>query len=196
MLRHTATCRSESFGSIKLEAVMPANVFEWDGWQGQLARAHRWHDRFLEVANKWNSHSLDEQIDFALVFFQNAYQVRDYLQYEQVVPQHSLDELMSRSFALRIARDLTNGSKHRSISRPSVDPSPWILRTLNFGRDPRLTLKAGSELLDLESVARDCLNTWQIFLDQQVLDPGSMSPARQALFDALRAPTQALPTDD
>lgn len=165
---------------------MPANVFEWDGWQGQYGRMRRWFDRLLIVANDWDSHGFDEQVDYALVFFHNSYHLRDYLLREGVVPQQALDELMHTSRPLRICRDLTNGSKHRLVTSPSEDASPWVHRTLNFGPEPRLTLKADPELLDLVSVAASCLETWDRFLDQHGLDSSSVSPARQALFDALR----------
>ncbi len=163
---------------------MPANVFEWDGWQGQFSRARRWLARFLVVANNWDEHSLDEQIDFALVFFQNVYHVRDYLLRERVVTQASLDDLMHRTEVLRIARDLANGSKHRQIATPSVDSSPWINRSPNDGT-PRLTLKAGAKLRDLVVVASECLDAWAAFFGENGLDPTSPSPARTAMTDAL-----------
>lgn len=166
---------------------MPANVFEWDGWQGQYRRSRRWLERLLSVANDWDAYGLDEQIDFALVYFQTTYHLRDYLLREGVVAQEALDGLMSRSAPLRVARDLTNGSKHRVVSKPSVDPSPWIHRSLNFGGGPRLTLKAGDDLLDLVVVASACADAWEAFLRSEGLDPATVSPARQALTDALRA---------
>ena len=165
---------------------MPANVFEWDGWQGQFCRASRWLERLLVVANDWGQYSLDEQIDFALVFFQNVYHLRDYLKLEDAIAQKSLEDLIRRTAVLGYARDLANGSKHRVITRPSVDPSPWIIRTLNFGGSPRLTLKVGSEQLDLVSVACAGLEAWRTFLRQQGLDPASVSPARNAMAEALR----------
>lgn len=168
---------------------MPANVFEWDGWQGQYRRARRWLERFLAVANEWDSHTLDDQIDFALAFFQNAYHLRDYLLREGAVSQKSLDDLMEQTRDLRIARDLTNGSKHRLVTKPSVDASPWIHRSLNFGGTPRLTLKADPELLDLVSVACACLAAWDGFLRAEGLDSNSVSPARAALIEALRRGT-------
>jgi hypothetical protein len=165
---------------------VPANVFEWDGWQGQFCRARRWLDHLIVVANDWETYSLDEQIDFALAFFQNVYYLRDYLLREEVVAQKALDELMIQTTALRIARDLTNGSKHRFVTRPSVDASPWILRSLNFDRTPRLTLKAGAELLDLVAVACACLDAWRAFFREHRLEPASLSPARSALVEAVR----------
>lgn len=161
------------------------DVFEWDGWQGQYRRAQRWFDRFLVVANDWDSHGLDEQIDYALVFFQNIYHLRDYLQKEEAVTQKSLDDLMSKTNALQVARDLANGSKHRFLTKPSVDASPWIIRTLGFDGKPRLTLKAGADLSDLVSVAGACVRAWAAFFRSEGLDPTSVSPAKQALVDAL-----------
>lgn len=166
---------------------MPANVFEWSGWQGHYRRTRRWLDRLLEVANDWDAYSMDEQIDFVLVFFQNCYHLRDYLLREQAVERRALDELMRRSRPLRICRDLANGSKHRMITSASVDSSPWIVRTLNFGGTSRLTLKADPELLDLVSVAASCLAEWDEFLARRGLDPAALSAPAQALVDAFNA---------
>lgn len=166
---------------------MPANVFEWRGWQGHYRRTRRWLDRLLEVANEWDAYSMDEQIDFVLVFFQNCYHLRDYLLREQAAEQRALDEMIRRSRPLRICRDIANGSKHRIITSASVDSSPWIMRTLNFSGTPRLTLKADPELVDLVGVATSCLDEWDGFLAQHGLDPRALSGPGQALVDALDA---------
>lgn len=166
---------------------MPANVFEWDGWQGQYRRMRRWFDRLARVANDWDRYSMDEQIDYVLVFFQTAYHLRDYLLAEAVVGQRALDELMQGSQSLRAARDLANGSKHRVITRPSRDAAPWISRTLNFSAEPRLTLKVDPRQEDLLAVAAACLGDWDSFLGRHSLDPQSFSPHAQALRDALAA---------
>lgn len=171
-------------------------MFEWDGWQGQFSRTRRWLDRLFTVANDWEAHGLDEQIDFALVFFQNVYHVRDYLLQEGVVTQKSLDELMANTEVLRIARDLANGSKHRKVTMPSIDSAPWIHRSLNFGGTPRLTLKAGSNLFDLVTVAGGCLDAWHTFFRRHDLDPASVSPARMALAEALLRSSDEMPTGD
>lgn len=172
---------------------MPPNIFEWSGWQGHYGRTRRWFERLLQVANQWDSHTMDEQIDYALAFFQSAYHLRDYLLREGVVDQAALDELMRRSRPLRICRDLANGGKHRVISSASIDPSPWILRSLNFGPTPRLTLKADPELADLVSVAASCLDEWDSFLSGHGLDPTTLSSSAQALVDALEARSAPLP---
>ena len=166
---------------------MPADVFEWDGWQGQYRRMGRWFDRLKEVANDWDSYSFDEQIDFALVFFHTAYHLRDYILRERAVAQQAVEALMKSSRPLQVARDLANGSKHRVLDRPSLDAHPWISRTLNFGPEPRLTLKVDPKQEDLVSVAAACVRDWDRFLAQHGLDSESLSRPARALVDALTA---------
>lgn len=80
--------------------------FEFDGWQGHYRRTHRWLVRLHSIANK-PDFPMDDQIDYALVFFQAAYHLRDYLSHEGIVAKSELDELMANTPALRSCRDLS-----------------------------------------------------------------------------------------
>lgn len=159
--------------------------FAFDGWQGQYRRTRRWFDRLVSVSTGLGRLPMDEQIDFALVFFQNAYHVRDYLQQEGAASKAQLDQLMSSTLVLRVCRDLANGAKHRKINNASVDSEPWILREY---RPPEwvLVVKAG-EKFDLLSLANDCLRAWDDFLAGHNLDPESLSVPQTRLGEALLA---------
>lgn len=158
--------------------------FALDGWQGHYRRTRRWFDRLIAVANNWDEFDMDEQIDFALVFFQSAYHLRDYLARDGAATKVELDELMASSRALRVCRDLCLGAKHREIDRPSVDPEPWIMREYRSATDWPLRVKAG-ELYDLIDLARDCMIAWDSFLDPRGLDPRGPSPLAARVIAAL-----------
>ncbi len=153
--------------------------FALDGWQGHLLRTRRWFDRLLGAANNWERFDMDEQIDFALAFFQSAYHLRDYLLRDQAVTRQDLDSLFASTQPLRVCRDLCNGSKHRDVTSPSVDPEPWILRQYVPPDGARLVVKAG-ELFDLVFLADSCMGAWDAFLRDRGLDPAGLR-ARDAL---------------
>ena len=158
--------------------------FAFDGWQGHYRRTERWFERLLQVADPRQGVSMDEQIDFALVFFQSAYHMRDYLARDGAATKQQLDELMAATQALRVCRDLCLGAKHRVITRPSVDAEPWIVRSY----DPpnwKLVVKVG-EIFDLVSIADQCMRAWRQFFVDHGLDPTSLSQPQETLAAALQ----------
>jgi hypothetical protein len=48
-------------------------------------------------------------------FFQAAYHLRDWLQNSGATTQKALDDLMARTPALKLCRDVCNGSKHFAL---------------------------------------------------------------------------------
>ncbi len=164
--------------SVLVSKVMVWPRFEFDGWQGHYRRMARWLNRLFAVANK-SEPTMDEQIDYALAYFQAAYHLRDYLAAEGVVSKSQLDELMAATPALRVCRDLCIGAKHRKINSPSVDPMPSILRVYSPGgewpEDWHLIIKAG-EIFDLVTLATECMTAWNAFLTRYNLDPHGLSP--------------------
>jgi hypothetical protein len=166
--------------------------FAFDGWQGHYRRTNRWFERLVAVANNWAEYSLDEQVDFALVFFQGAYHLRDYLEREGAASKVELDQLMTSTPALRGCRDLCIGAKHREIDRPSVDSQPWILREYRGTDDWRLVVKVGDKF-DLVSLASDCMRAWDGFLAANGLDTEGLSEPAAALMAAALRDQQARP---
>lgn len=132
---------------------------------------------------------MEDQIDYALVFFQAAYHLRDYLSHEGIVTKSELDGLMVNTPALRRCRDLCLGAKHRKISSPSVDPTPWILReyspTPEWPDGWRLVVRVG-EVIDLITLAAECMQAWDRFLTARNLDPWSLSPLAAKIDGELR----------
>jgi hypothetical protein len=162
--------------------------FEFDGWQGHYRRIRRWLDRLCAIANR-PEYSMDEQIDYALVFFQASYHLRDYLLADNSVTKKEVDALMASSPALRVCRDICLGAKHRQIHSPSIDSEPWIIREYSPGSGwPagwHLIVKAG-EMYDLVSLANECMGSWDSFLREHKLNPSALSPLASKLAIALR----------
>ena len=93
------------------------SIHKNDGWRGQLERVHRWHDRMTHSA-KIGSRDLE---DFAFVFFQNCYHLREWLLKTSIFPRSDVAELFSQTKELRLCRDICNGTKHLTIKHPSID---------------------------------------------------------------------------
>ena len=82
--------------------------FEQEGWRGQLARVERWQERALCAIREGKPYPED----YIYAFCQNAYHLRDWLQNSGTADQRDLDALMARTPALKLCRDVCNGSKH------------------------------------------------------------------------------------
>jgi hypothetical protein len=65
-------------------------------------------DRFERAVESGEQHPED----YVYAFCQNAYHLRDWLQNSGAASQRDLDELMARTPALKLCRDVCNGSKH------------------------------------------------------------------------------------
>lgn len=89
-----------------------------EGWQGQFSRMVRWRDRVLVAANGQRS---PDELDFLLAFFESALHLRDWLAATRAVEECALELFFKSNVELGICRDLANGFKHHTITRPSLD---------------------------------------------------------------------------
>jgi len=124
----------------------------------------RWHHRFLSACADGTRTPAD-RLDFFLAFAQNCYSLRDWLDRDARASKPALDDLMSRTPALQICRDVANGSKHLVISKPSIDAAFSIGREYT-GRDQpeRWFLVAGTHFLDAVEFTNECVRVWEEFL--------------------------------
>jgi hypothetical protein len=76
--------------------------FEQQGWEGQLRRVERWHERAVHVLDLYSGVAGEEAIDFLYAFFQSAYHMRDWLQHSGAASKASLDALMSANRCLNV----------------------------------------------------------------------------------------------
>ena len=139
------------------------------GWIAQADRVLRWHERL--VSSCTNSASTpEERLDFLLAFCQNCYALRDWLEKDGAASKDQLDALMQSSQPLRVCRDIANGSKHLKVDWPSVDPIFLIRREYCGPEIPeRWFIIAGDDLVDTLALASQCVDAWQIFLQDHKL---------------------------
>lgn len=116
-----------------------------------------------------------DRLDVLLTFFQNCYALRDWIQNDERAPKTDLDTLMSSSEALRICRDICNGSKHLTISHPSIDADFSIGReyipcslVTGLPSPHRWFIVAGTEKHDVLELAGECMKTWELFLEERI----------------------------
>lgn len=134
------------------------------GWEAQLDRVWRWHERLAESCADPTS-SPEERVDFLLAFFQNCYALRDWLKNDAAVSNNELDVVMQDNQCLRVCRDIANGSKHLKIDRPSVDPGFSIGREYCGDRTPeRWFVIVGNDFVDALALSNECLDAWRTFL--------------------------------
>ena len=93
------------------------SIHKNDGWRGQLGRLHRWHDRLIHAA----STGCSDLEDFAFVFFQTCYHLREWLHKTSDIPGVNVDEFFKRTHELGLCRDIRNGTKHLTLTNASVD---------------------------------------------------------------------------
>lgn len=130
------------------------SIHKNDGWRGQLERAHRWQNRLIHAANT-GSGDLE---DFAFVFFQTCYHLREWLQKTSSIPSNDIEALFTHTHELRLCRDICNGTKHLTLRNASVDAEFSIGREYdpNCTSGYRLFLIADHKY-DLLDLAEHCM---------------------------------------
>jgi hypothetical protein len=145
-----------------------------EGWPGQYHRMHRWYRRVVAAAN---ANPSPDELDFLLAFFESSWHLREWLLVTKAADQASLDALFQSSAELRTCRDLANGFKHHSISRPSVDaqfsvvneyvPKNWP--SAHIYPNGKWTVLAGNHQFGLVELSAECVAQWQRFLQSKGL---------------------------
>jgi hypothetical protein len=145
------------------------------GWRGQYDCVVRWRARVVSAAN--GAPSADE-LDFLLTFFENAYRLRDWLVQTDAVLGHEVDAFIASRVELRICRDLANGFKHHSISKPSIDSEFAIVNQYvdpePNGRAYRFpngewTILAGGRQFGLVELSDRVISIWREYLRGKAL---------------------------
>ncbi len=150
--------------------------FEQEGWEVQLRRVERWHQRAMRVLDPNDGVAGEEATDFLYAFFQSAYHIRDWLQNSGAASKASLDALMSANHSLQLCRDVCNGSKHFALDprRGKTDHiglmreyvPPQVGQSTGSSR-PRLLVfesrDGGIEFKYIDELIAECLATWQGF---------------------------------
>ena len=127
------------------------------GWQSQYARMVRWHDRVIAVAN---GSRLPDELDFLVAFFEAAFQMRDWLGRSNAVAQADLERLFSVHVEVMLCRDIANGFKHYSLTKPSIDREFAVVNQYV----PKNWPSRHAHQVGLVALAQKVLVVWQSFL--------------------------------
>lgn len=136
----------------------------------------RWHHRALNALDSAPVGHGDGE-DFVYAFCQTAYHLRDWLQKSGAASQAELDALMKDIPALKLCRDICNGSKHFRLdsSRTETDHIglmreyvPPIGTTGTGGSSrPRIFVFEGQngaiEMVEVRDLMRECVEAWSRF---------------------------------
>lgn len=102
--------------------------------------------------------------DFAFTFFQNCYYLREWIEKTSNIASSELDSLFSRSRELQVCRDLCNGTKHLTISKPSVDAHFSIAREYDPSSAHKYRLLViADDVYDVLELAHKCIQEWERF---------------------------------
>jgi hypothetical protein len=142
--------------------------FRQQGWQRQFARAERWRERAVDALRNGDP----DAEDFLYAFCQAAYHMRDWLLNSGAADRQSLQDLMTRTSALKVCRDVCNGSKHFALD-PRMTSTARIALMREYvagpGSGDRLRLIAvvghdGSvNCCEITALLDECLAAWRDF---------------------------------
>jgi hypothetical protein len=149
------------------------------GWQGQLARVARWHERVQGLGSRDDLMiSPITAFDYLYAFFQNCYHLRDWLKNSGALSESDLQRFMTDNMAMAVCRDIANGTKHLKITSPTMDANPAFGREYHPPRWPGKrpgTSESYFVLIedpangtvsrfDLQDLAGRCLAEWEVLL--------------------------------
>jgi hypothetical protein len=147
--------------------------FAQESWRGQLARVERWYQR----ATKALYDADPDAADFLYAFFQNAYHLQDWLRNSGAASRADL-KVVTDSPALKLCRDVCNGSKHFALDERQMSDHiglmrEYVVRGLSDGRvagsRPRLLVfeprGGGGDVVvcEIDELMRDCIVAWRDF---------------------------------
>ena len=147
---------------------------ELEGWRGQYDRVVRWHGRVVAAANADPS---PDELDFLFAFFESCFHLREWLLVTAAVDQKALEDLFLSKPELRVCRDLANGFKHHTISKPSIDAQFSVVNEYEPKNWPsahaypngKWTVLAGGYQFGLVDFAGQCVSIWHDFLRSKTL---------------------------
>ena len=144
------------------------------GYRHQLDRARR----FLERMEEPRANEVEFQ-DMVWAFFQNCWHVKDWMEYDPVVPRQKKDiviELAHRSVVLRVCQEMCNGTKHLG-ARPRAKHQHIELMVDSVGNtemDCIIDNGQGTEVSG-RMLSHQCIAEWVSILQSQGLATARLS---------------------
>lgn len=148
------------------------NIYRAGGWRGQLERTRRWHNRLRRA-------SAGDYADYLYTFFQNCYQLRDWVNLDLKGGQRRADDLFASTLELRLCRDICTALKHLDLHRPPRVPAGFAdgheYRPEGWPTDhaglPIFFIASGQKFDSLDLADRN-MEAWNRFADELGLQSG------------------------
>jgi hypothetical protein len=138
---------------------LPWSLHKSEGWQGQYARLNRWLVRMRSATAE------DDRADFTYAYFVSCNSLYDWLLKEVPSIQAKLEELLATNGDLRVARDIGNMHKHRTLTDPKRGREPVLAREYTGPSSPSRTVALSrGETSDIYDLAQRCYAAWGQFL--------------------------------
>ncbi len=150
-------------------------------WRLQWQRIIRWDRRVQAVREEIRHREPTEyDIDIVIVFLQNCYHLRDWLQACRPDLGGKVDTLFDKHLEMKACRDVCNGFKHKHLNRPSLDPAFNLYREFDHFEaeaNPssnsvflRIAFADGQDVrkFDRFDFSEKCFGIWRDFLAKEL----------------------------
>lgn len=148
------------------------------GWRNQFRRMDRWKERAVPLSSERSGKATGDAVDFALAYFIWAHSLRDWLIEDQAVKKEQLDDLLGKSKAWKICRDMANRSRHFNLKQNPTDKDWSLLRSYDPFSEvfdgvgiSYWEIYFGDEKLRLGEVILQVHNMWLDVLEKLHLNP-------------------------
>lgn len=153
------------------------------GWQEQYERMLRSHRRLKGIAGGQLMASSDEARDALLLFFQDAYHLKDWIKNDPSVSTSDVEEFINAAGSLQICADLCNGTKHLVLQRSRTGDSSTAFTTQSVTVRPATigpgrsadaalhgwTVESMGQSYEAVDLANSVLSEWRSWLGNQEL---------------------------
>jgi hypothetical protein len=147
----------------------------FEGWRTQFSRTCRWQARVQEIRAECGRVGVRQDFeDYLYSFFQNCFHLREWLSKSGAVSDSELKRLFASHTELQLCRDICNGTKHMTISKPSIDADFYTFREYDWFHIPspadtpyaaeNFMIRAAGRKQDMFELADRCMEIWHEFL--------------------------------
>ncbi len=152
------------------------NIYRHGGRKGQLECVRRWHRRVEEIRFAEASGAEAERyLDTVYAFFQDCTHLADWVVHDLPGRSAAIEKLLAETPELRIARVISNATKHYELDRPPqveggfADGREYVPDGLPSASHPvrkqTWFVIANGEKYDIFLLAERCMEAWERFAE-------------------------------
>ncbi len=149
--------------------ILPSSLHKTGGWKAHWSRVERWYGRLMGASDK------DDILDFSFAFFQSCAMLPDWLTHSKAVCQDDLASFLRAHPELGVCRDVSNVTKHYTLTSASQTHEVSILREYCPPNSPyfrggycdgnaRFLIVADDKNYEVRELAHTCLELWRGYL--------------------------------